>query len=539
MEPSIEPTNRNHALDRACASIKDWLESEKSPARQTSWQLSKENVPPSKPKPVSVATTAAQASSPTQLQSPVATDSQGASGQNIPRLGLSLSTNLKVMQAAMKDQDSLPAMSECGHHPWSMSDVTEAPADFADYSVEDLVFSDVASDANNSPTALRERAELWKPRSSDGLTSIVTAWLSTLSKNPVISLVSPESQDYIHELCNCDFDTETGLPIPAVQLPDTMPRPVLGPCRDAGDVAWRAQNMSSTLALNQEIERRQAIADRLRRKIQYQEEEMKAATEVTEIQWPNAKCLIRPATTLDFPRLVEIINLEVQSKPFSQIPAKEPFGLPAIERLYHDCKATLRPFIVAETLGEDFTDRSKWPKDSDDVYAKFVKLHKSTPSEAPVIVGFAFVTDSQIGFLNASSQAFRFSGQVKLIVHPDHRQRSYGTALMDRVLQTVGPYFQSVIDYTWECESPGHIYEFPPTANRRQYTSLRLELFSEEGKGPESTWMNNMLEKFNFEQVATFPRAGRTIQGHPKQWLDLSVWQLRVRPFAEIEEVDY
>jgi hypothetical protein len=192
----------------------------------------------------------------------------------------------------------------------------------------------------------------------------------------------------------------------------------------------------------------------------------------------------------------------------------------------------LRPFIVAVASENDFLDRSKWPKGADKVYEEYVQFKNSQESSGTgTILGFAFVSDARMGLFGEPCHGSRFAGRITVIVHPDHRGKLYGAALLDRILLSVAVYHRSVVDYKWECPSPTLVYEHPVTKNQRKYARLHIEgLFARQDDGREA-WVDKMLENFEFKKIGRFGQVARTEKG---AWLDSVMWELEARPVREI-----
>lgn len=204
-----------------------------------------------------------------------------------------------------------------------------------------------------------------------------------------------------------------------------------GPMRDHRDIAWRQLHMSSELLIKREIKARNEIASWLRPKSAGNMEPLGTSSAdrrqtiaPLEDAWPSADCELRPAESGDFEDIIAIINAERQRENCPQVLESKPVSASDVRRLFFYCKRMLRPFIVAIPREEDFMDQSKWPKGSEKTYREFVEFKRS--KQAPpgaVVVGFAFVTVTHVGLLNRPCPGARFTGLIRLLVHPDHRRR--------------------------------------------------------------------------------------------------------------------
>lgn len=355
-------------------------------------------------------------------------------------------------------------------------------------------------------------------------TDSVGKWRGQLEVAPEARL--PSGPD----IGRCDINTETGQLLKAVKQPDAHIVHSDGPCRDDRDIAWRQANMTSSL----HIKRRQEV---LKRQEQAQVVVWHEAPPPEEVVWPKANCLIRPAMPSDFAGIADIMNLEIQQGRPPRVLQAERVTAEDVAFAYNYCQRNSRPFIVAVPAEEDILDRSKWPEGADDAYEEFLKFKRTQPKkEIPSVLGFAFVTETRVGFLGSLCSASRFSGQIKLVVHPAHRRKLYGSALLDRILLCTTVYHRSLVDYQWECSEPALTYEDLPGRNKRKYTHLYIDTFFESSEDPDVDWMTKMLEKFEFKKTASFKGSMRLDRGDDSAWMDLVTWELAARPVTEITD---
>ncbi|KFA55758.1 hypothetical protein S40293_01883 [Stachybotrys chartarum IBT 40293] len=354
--------------------------------------------------------------------------------------------------------------------------------------------------------------------------SHVAQWVMRLPKASVVRLHTGEDDDMDPEFHKCDIDVVTGQLIPGTAYPDTfLDRPV-GPCQSFDDIGWRQLNMTSMLRITREINIRQRIAEDYRRRIEEKQRLKDPLSE--EDPWPKAKCLIRPAEPTDCEAIAAIINLENRAGRCPQILEEATVAAYEVLKTLEHCAKNCRPFIVAEYTTGNLVSRSKWSKDDEDEYQEFIKFRQSQPKIPAIVVGFALITETQGGLLQGPSAGLRYSGQVKLVVHPEHRQKLFGTALLDRILLSVAPYHRSLVDHKWECTSEGCIYEDPVQRNTRQYAKLYIQVNSRGKVDEDLAWRGKMLEKFDFRQVAYLSKTLRSEKKYGSEWLDLSLWQL-------------
>lgn len=237
---------------------------------------------------------------------------------------------------------------------------------------------------------------------------------------------------------------------------------------------------------------------------------------------------MRPAAEAHFGEIAEIINLESRQRTPPYALESRPVQVQYVRQIFEHSRHSLSPFIVACLEEEDLLDRSKWLEGGEKAYREYVKSRASQPVKPPVVVGFASVAEARIGLRNRPCPGSRFVGQIRLIIHPEHRRKQYGAALLDRILLSVAPYHRSMIGYKWNCDEPGLVYEQPSAAhNRRLYSRVLAETFSQEEH--IQAWKRNSLEKFDFKNVGRLEEMVRTNRGRNggSQWLDLDLWQLQ------------
>ncbi|KAF4988751.1 hypothetical protein FGRMN_9580 [Fusarium graminum] len=333
---------------------------------------------------------------------------------------------------------------------------------------------------------------------------------------------------------DCDIDTVTGKLIPPVRYIKLQ--------RDGKEQPHirRRMDLTSGGHITREITRRQTLKEEIQRREQEAQYAKQAIVEAEEEIWPNAGCTLRPVATKDFHHIAEIINLEMNQGQDSQIFLSK-VEAAHIATLYNACLAKHRPFIVAVPSPGQIPNRAGWSKAEEDEYQEFLKFKQArNASQSHNILGFAFIADSRQGFLGGACPGSRFTGQIRLVVHPSHRRKLIGTALLDRILMCASIYHRSLIDYTWDCSETRRTYEYVSAHNQQKYNKLYLETFlirREEGEGedPRTAGISWLLEKFDFERVAHFKDAVKH-GNQPGIWKDLVVWELETRLTSEIVE---
>lgn len=350
----------------------------------------------------------------------------------------------------------------------------------------------------------------------------------------------PVESNVLVESANCSFgiDPMTGCFLPTIVQPETIKPCITGKCIDFNDIAWRQANMTSELYIKKELKSRENIAMMLRASLEMQKGSHTATLAHVDVEsdspWPSAKCVIRPVLMSDFPQIAEIMNAEAASEDNPQIFANRTVGIDDVARMFTMCALSDRPFIVVTPSEDDLLDRNKWPKHSDKVYEVFSKFITANPQPPPQVVGFAYVTESRIGFECSPCPGSRYSGQVKLVVSPEHRRNMFGSAMLDRILSVCSPFHRSLVDYEWQCASPNGVYEYPATRNTKQYHQLYIETFETEDSGSPLAWKEKMLKKFEFRKAAQLHNCVKTDRHHESVWLDLSLWECLATPESKI-----
>ncbi|KAL6870094.1 hypothetical protein ACO1O0_001429 [Amphichorda felina] len=426
-----------------------------------------------------------------------------------------LASPLHIIESAIPQSHIHPRKTKRSTGEWSISDLSSF--DDGQEGERDAQGTEVAVSPVESSSARQAERD-----ANESNPAFVWAWrdrttLPTLEKDPVEEFKdNPLSHEY-------EVDTSTGDILPKNESPVTImvDEPGVDP-----DMVYKRVNMTSTLHIMRERKIREKLASTIRMQQEMDRERELALTREPEPEWPSTDCTLRPATAAHFNQIADIINLESRQGVCPQALDSKETSARDVCHLFEHCQRNLRPFIVACLEGGDLLDRSKWPGVSEREYLEYVRFKQSQQAKPPEVVGFAFVAEPRIGFLNRPCPGSRFAGQIRLIVHPKHRQKGYGTALLDRILLSVAPYHHSLINYEWRCVDPGTVYEQPSAAhNRRLYSKVLAEVFSR--KDAKAPWKHKMLEKFCFKQVACLEDMVRTDRGDESQWLDLELWQLQ------------
>ncbi|UKZ63700.1 uncharacterized protein TrAtP1_004925 [Trichoderma atroviride] len=355
-------------------------------------------------------------------------------------------------------------------------------------------------------------------------------WLLQVSNPPtVVDLLASTAMDHHKK----DIDPITGKFLPEVIHPDTFKTLGDGPARGYADIAWRQANMTVELQIDREIRSREVLANKARLQVESVQPELKPIP-VEPPAWPDAECIVRPARPEDFEAIATIMNLESKAKVNPQVFEWKEVVAADIRKIYKSCQDNLRPFVVATSAGDPLLDRSNWPENSTKAYQSYLAFRASQAEAPQELFGFAFVTEARIGILGTACPGSRHAGQIKVIVHPDHQGKLYGSALLDRILLCTAPFHRSMVDYEWQCQNSAKVYENISYQNHRKYAWVYIETFCADRADPATQLVSNFLQKFEFKEVGCLPSAIKTDRYYESQWLDLVLWARETQPRSNI-----
>ncbi|KAL7903125.1 hypothetical protein HDV63DRAFT_412206, partial [Trichoderma sp. SZMC 28014] len=355
-------------------------------------------------------------------------------------------------------------------------------------------------------------------------------WLLQVSNPPlVVDLLAPAATDHHKK----DIDPITGKFLPEIIHPDTFKALGDGPARSYSDIAWRQANMTVELQIHREIRVREVLANKARLQVESTQVELKPA-HVEPPAWPDADCIVRPAKPEDFKAIATIMNLESKAKVNPQVFEWKEVVATDIEKIYKSCQDNLRPFVVATAASDPLLDPSNWPNYKPKTYQSYLAFRAAQAEVSQDVLGFAFVTEARIGMLGTPCPGSRHTGQIQVMVHPDHRGNLYGSALLDRILLCTAPFHRSMVDYQWQCQDSAKIYENISYQNHRKYAWVYVETFCADRAEPATQLVTKFLQKFEFKEVGCLPSAIKTDRYYESQWLDLVLWARETQPRSNI-----
>jgi GNAT superfamily N-acetyltransferase len=427
---------------------------------------------------------------------------------------------LHIIQSAVPQSAMVKTKTRLSNQTWASSEVSSAEAQLDDDGHGAV--AETAASGEESLTNIDERV-------FEQLEAYLGPWLMRAADCTKMNPVAEWAKQSAHS--QYDIDTDTGCLLPPVEYPETKPR-AKAVDEDGRDITFKQLNMTANLNIKFALKH---LEEKKGEPIYPSQALVKHETAVIQTigpEWPVADCALRPATLDDLDGIVEVANLQLKDRDCPHIFDSRAITVQDIKRIFDASKFNLRPFIVATTAADELLDPTKWPLGSEKAFQEYVRYRESQPKASEKILGFAFVSEPRVGFLNLPCPGSRHSGQIRLAVHPEHRRKKYGAALLDRILLSVNPYHRSLVDYGWECPEDTLIYEKPATYNHRQYARVYIEVMAP--KDRETDWRGDMLERFEFTRVACYEDAIKTDEGDDSQWLNLIVWERRCQSASNI-----
>ncbi|KAJ3496607.1 hypothetical protein NLG97_g2534 [Lecanicillium saksenae] len=358
----------------------------------------------------------------------------------------------------------------------------------------------------------------------------VAAWLKDTIDVPVRKLVLPKAS---RSSAQCQsIDPETGNFLPDIYYPETKFQHELDMQSEPG---WRRGSVTADMLINRELKARARLVQLVKERLPTQVEVETPAAD-SESTFPRADCILRPATDDDIAGIAEIINLERQAGRSEDIKPTSAIRDWDIVKIFNRCKKERRPFIVATAGQGSLLDRSKWPAGADREYQEYVEYRNSLSKSQAAIVGFAFAMPRQVAIMEMQDVRVDHSCYVSLFVHPNHRNKKYGSALLDRILMSVSPIHRSLIDFEWKCEEPAEVYEQPASNNAQQYARVIVEYIDAHDQDQRSAARKKLLAKFGFSQAGNLSCSKSESRGGKRYWLDLFIWEFEAQSLENVRK---
>ncbi|CEJ82011.1 hypothetical protein VHEMI02103 [[Torrubiella] hemipterigena] len=357
----------------------------------------------------------------------------------------------------------------------------------------------------------------------------IRTWLQKTSDGPTVFRINNkalEGHSYAHDIC-----TITGQLLEQVIQPETIMSPAL---TDAHESSWRQLNMTSGLQILRERQLRKDIAAYLKEDSKARETNALEQEPSKLVAFPSTDCLIRPATKEDAAAIGQMIESHRKIDYPCQFPALNIDSETMALQQLQSCLDLGWPFIVATSPDDELMERTNWPIHAGKAFEEYLKYKAEIPSSEKEILGLAFVRGFGQTVFGGPQLPMQNAGSICVLVQPNHRQKLVGTALLDRVLQSVAPYHRSVVDFQWKFSTTSGVYESLAANNQRQAVKMYVEYTTASGE-EDPPWRSKMLEKFGFQhkvQLENVSRSDKRAQGNG--WLDLHIWELKVQDPAEI-----
>lgn len=437
---------------------------------------------------------------------------------------LELAAKWNISSEAIQDHDRPTPAAKDSFSSWSISALGEDPITPPNKISPQKTAAENIRNDGLSPK-IEELYSSSKPHSMS-----VAAWVMDTQDAPVPNLVIPKATNAAAHCCA--IDPETGAFLPAIEHPETRYNHELDLQSDPG---WPRSNITSNWQIKRELKARARLAQRVQERLPVQAEADGPVLENENSAFPKADCSIRPATDDDIRGISDIINLE-QQKTSKDDRNKASSGIRSwdIAKIFNKCKKEQRPFIVATGAEMDILDRSKWPAGADRAYEEYVKYRSKSAAPQAAIAGFAFAMPRQVSSLDAQEIRTDHSCYVTLFVHPQHRNKKFVSALLDRILMSVSPVHRSLIDFDWKCDNPAEIYEQPASNNAKQYARIFVEYLDAHAEDQRLPSRKKLLEKFGFSQVGHLSCLRSESRGGKRHWLDLLIWELEAQSLENV-----
>ncbi|OAR00403.1 hypothetical protein LLEC1_01359 [Akanthomyces lecanii] len=436
---------------------------------------------------------------------------------------LELASKWKIPSEVIQDQDRATPEAKDSLSSWSISALGEDPAT-PPIEISPEKEENMNPGNDEAHPKIEEANSCGKPRSL-----AVAAWIMDTQEAPLPNLVIPKAVN-VSAHC-CAIDPGTGEFLPAIEHPETKLNHELDVQSEPG---WHRSLITSDMQISRELKARARLAQRLKERLPTQLEVESPTPQEGQTAFPNADCIVRPATDDDIAGISEVINLDRQTS--AKPHRKAPSGIKSwdIVKIFNKCRKEQRPFLVATGGEDDLLDRSKWPAGADKAFQEYVKYRSKSSGPTAAIVGFAFALPRQGPSLDAQEGHVDHSCYVTLCVHPTHRNKKYATALLDRILMSVSPIHRSLIDFEWKCDDPVETYEQPASNNARQYARIFVEYLDAHDEDQRLLSRKKLLEKFGFSQVGHLTCLRSESHAGKRHWLDLFIWELEAQSLENV-----
>ncbi|KLU84299.1 hypothetical protein MAPG_03343 [Magnaporthiopsis poae ATCC 64411] len=222
---------------------------------------------------------------------------------------------------------------------------------------------------------------------------------------------------------------------------------------------------------------------------------------------PDVVCFLRPASKEDVGNIQAIYNHEVthgtQSRDIHKVTDMD------IKSTFDMCKAGNLPFIVA-IAGLEHDVRE--PKG-------LAKKWQTGEPEKGELLGFAFLSNYYVGLCGATDATGGSCVRLTIIVHPQHRRKFIGHALMDKMMHLVCP------NYTYQDMAAFADHE-ASLAHCGTFRHVLIETMAQEGDQRSLDGFAQFLGRFGFSKLFELKQS----HDHRGSLYNQTTWHREIRP---------
>lgn len=229
---------------------------------------------------------------------------------------------------------------------------------------------------------------------------------------------------------------------------------------------------------------------------------------------PDVTCYLRPASKKDVGNIQTIYNHEVthgtQSRDIHTVSVTD------VASTLDMCKAGNLPFIVAIAGLEHDIREPKGP----------TKKWQTGEPENGELLGFALLSNYHVGLCGATDATGGSSVRLTIVVHPQHRRKFIGHALMDKMLHLLCPNYayQDTAAFVDHEVSPAHR---GPGFAPRVFRHVLVETMVREGDQRSSDGFAQFLgSRFGFSKLFELKQS----HDHRGSLYNQTTWHREIRP---------
>jgi GNAT superfamily N-acetyltransferase len=233
-------------------------------------------------------------------------------------------------------------------------------------------------------------------------------------------------------------------------------------------------------------------------------------------------CQMRPATLDDMGAVAIIYHEELKTG--VQVLDLDPLPKTDFDGLWRVCKKTGLPFIVVvrSQLGSPRVKYGRW----------LMPVPREV-SENDEVIAFGFMSIYQLGITGAVVNITgRHSLKANVFVHPDHRGKRVGGALLDRLmLLSAGGTYSSTEGVKFV--NPDNMTEYEQSSATKCHNVFAEVMFKPDDEEAKRWFDEWLVLGFNFDNRKTLERCHRARRGHDAIWLDKGIYQYHVNALQD------